>query len=253
MKNTRLVLSVFWRSFFIQALWNFERMQNIGFAFGILPILRSIYPDPAKRKEALLRHLNFFNTHPCMVNLIFGMIASLERGIAEGKPMKPQQLDIIKNNVAGPLAAIGDTFFWATWRPFSVLIAVSAALFLFKFGSSSSGFIVPLLFVIMYNIIPLPFRYWSLKVSHLMHEKIVEVIASLEFQYVVDIVKLMSMLILAAAFIFYFFTYARGFFYMLVFAGVFLLSVLFGCFRFSSTLLFFCVVALSVIIAFIKG
>jgi len=252
MKNTKTILSVFWRSFFIQALWNFERMQNIGFAFGMLPILKSIYPDPVRRRAALLRHMNFFNTHPYMASLIFGMVASLEQDIAEGKPLDPGQIDILKNNMAGPLAAIGDTFFWATWRPFSVLIAISAALLMLKFGGIS-GFLVPLVFIIIYNIVPLPFRYWSLKASYRMHEKIVEIIVSLEFQYVVDIVKLVSMLVLAGAFIFYFFTYAGNLSHMLVFAGVFLLSVVLGCFRISSTLLFFGVIALSVILVYIKG
>ncbi len=253
MKSNRVLFSVFWRSFFIQALWNFERLQNIGFAYGMLPILRSLYPDPQKRREALLRHTNYFNTHPYMVNLIFGMVASLEQDVAEGKTPNPEQITIFKNNMAGPLAAIGDTFFWATWRPFSVLVAVSTALFLFRYGSFSSGLIVPLLFILIYNIVPLSFRYWSLRVSYHMHKKIVEIIASLEFQYVVDIVKLVSMLVLGIAFIFYFFNYGSSVFYMVVIAGVFLLSVLFGCFRFSSTLMFFGVIALSVLLAYLKG
>ena len=253
MKETKMLLSVLWRSFFIQSLWNFERMQNIGFVFCLLPLLRKIYPDPAKRREVLVRHMNFFNTHPYMSNIIFGMVASLEQDIADGKPMQAEQLSILKNNMAGPLAAIGDTFFWATWRPFSVLVSICAALFLIRFGNGAHGFIVPLLFVFVYNIVPLPFRYWSLKVSHRMHETIVEIIASLEFQYVVDVVKLVSILVLAVAFVFYVFTYAKTFYDTLVFAAVFILSVTLGCFRVSSTLLFFGVIALSIILVYIKG
>jgi hypothetical protein len=160
---------------------------------------------------------------------------------------------VLKNNTAGPLAAIGDTFFWATWRPFSVLVAVSTALYLLKFGGLAGGLVVPLLFILVYNIVPLSFRYWSLRVSYHMHKKIVEIIASLEFQYVIDIVKLVSMLVLAIAFLFYFFNYASNLFTMLVFGGVFVLSVTLGCFRLSSTLLFFGVMALSIILVYIKG
>jgi mannose/fructose/N-acetylgalactosamine-specific phosphotransferase system component IID len=251
MKNTRVLLSVLWRSFFVQALWNFERLQNIGFVFGIFPIIKNLYPDPEKRKEALLRHINFFNTNPYMVNMIFGMVASMEKDIADGKNVDPGQLNILKNNMAGPLAAIGDTFFWATWRPFSVLVAVSAALFLLKYDNLFNGLIVPALFIFVYNVVALPFRYWSFKVSYHMHEKIVEIIASLEFQFVVDIVKLVSILALAISFIFYFFTYATTFLHMLLFAVVFILSVFFGCFRFSSTLMFFGVIILSIILAYL--
>jgi mannose/fructose/N-acetylgalactosamine-specific phosphotransferase system component IID len=177
----------------------------------------------------------------------------MEQDISEEKAMKPEQISILKNNIAGPLAAIGDTFFWATWRPFIVLIAISVSLFLLKFGNYSSGFIVPLIFILIYNIIPLPFRYWSLRTSYRMHEKIVEIIAGLEFQYVVRLVKSISTLVLAAAFIFYFFNYAIKLFNIIVFAGIFLLSIIFGCFRFSSTLLFFGVITLSIILVYLKG
>ena len=33
-------LQAFLRSFFLQALWNFERMQNVGFAFSVEPLLK---------------------------------------------------------------------------------------------------------------------------------------------------------------------------------------------------------------------
>ncbi|MGA2090005.1 MAG: PTS system mannose/fructose/sorbose family transporter subunit IID, partial [Endomicrobiales bacterium] len=46
--------SVFLRSFALQAVWNFERMQNVGFAYALMPVLNVLYPDPAKRSEALL-------------------------------------------------------------------------------------------------------------------------------------------------------------------------------------------------------
>jgi len=253
MKSNRVILSVFFRSFFLQALWNFERLQNVGFAYGMLPILRVLYPDPGKRKDALIRHLNYFNTHPYMVSIIFGLSASLEQDIADGKPVEGEQLSILKNNLAGPLAAIGDTFFWATWRPFSVLLAISVALLLLKYGSFSGGLIVPALFLVIYNVLPLPFRYWSLRASYRMHEKIVEIIASLEFQSVVDIVKLISILVLAAAFVFYFFNYAGTFLYKLLLLAVFMLGAILGSFRISTTLVFFGVIILSVVLAYIKG
>lgn len=33
-------LRVFWRSQFLQASWNFERMQNIGWAYAMIPALK---------------------------------------------------------------------------------------------------------------------------------------------------------------------------------------------------------------------
>ena len=241
------------RSYFIQALWNFEKMQNIGFAYGILPFLRHLYPDPNERKTALLRHINFFNTNPYMVSMIFGMAASFEEDIKNDKSIQPEQVNILKNNMAGPLAAIGDTFFWATWRPFSVLIAIGAAFILFKTKIQVTELIIPAIFIFVYNVVPVPFRYWSLIVSYKLRNNIIELIASLEFQYIVDVVKMVSIVVFGLVFVFYFFSYAGTFFQMGIFLTIFLLSVLFGCFRFSATLMFFGVIALSVILAYLRG
>ncbi len=41
--KTLAEIQVFIRSFFVQALWNYERMQNIGFAFAVEPFLRRAY------------------------------------------------------------------------------------------------------------------------------------------------------------------------------------------------------------------
>ena len=47
---------IFLRTFFLQALWNFERLQNVGFLYILYPVFKSLYKDKEKRKEALLRH-----------------------------------------------------------------------------------------------------------------------------------------------------------------------------------------------------
>ena len=51
---------MFFKSFFLQALWNFERLQNIGFLFVLKPFVDKVYPDRERRKEALIRHTGFF-------------------------------------------------------------------------------------------------------------------------------------------------------------------------------------------------
>lgn len=38
-------------------------MQGLGFAHAMCPIIRRLYPDDVeKRKEALERHMNYYNT-----------------------------------------------------------------------------------------------------------------------------------------------------------------------------------------------
>ena len=52
------IRSIFWRSGFLQASWNFERMQALGFAFQMVPAIKKLYPDKnsPERKAAIKRH-----------------------------------------------------------------------------------------------------------------------------------------------------------------------------------------------------
>ena len=37
--------SIFIRSGLLQGSWNFERMQNLGYAFQMLPAIEKLYPE----------------------------------------------------------------------------------------------------------------------------------------------------------------------------------------------------------------
>lgn len=43
--QTKDFISIFWRSGFEQASWNYERMQNLGFAFILSPAIKRLYPE----------------------------------------------------------------------------------------------------------------------------------------------------------------------------------------------------------------
>ena len=53
---------VFFRSFFLQASWNPQGMQNLGLAYALYPALKKLYPEPEAQSAAVRRHLAFFNT-----------------------------------------------------------------------------------------------------------------------------------------------------------------------------------------------
>ena len=61
------VSQFFWRSWAIQASWNYERQMNMGFLYGMVPTLDRLYPDEsdpkqlAAKKEAYHRHMAFYN------------------------------------------------------------------------------------------------------------------------------------------------------------------------------------------------
>ncbi len=54
----------FWRTFPLQACFCYERMQNVGFAYMMIPALKKLYKDKKDISEALKRHLVIFNTTP---------------------------------------------------------------------------------------------------------------------------------------------------------------------------------------------
>lgn len=112
------------RSFMIQALWNFEKMQSLGWAWTVQPALRKFYPDRQARLEALKRHMEFFNTHPYVAGPILGTAMRTERdALLKGENPGPA-VAAVRLGMMGPLAALGDVFFWATLRPLAALAAV---------------------------------------------------------------------------------------------------------------------------------
>ena len=42
--NFKKFWQFFWRSWAIQASWNYERQMNMGFLYGIVPTLDRLYP-----------------------------------------------------------------------------------------------------------------------------------------------------------------------------------------------------------------
>lgn len=144
---------VFVRSFCIQGTWNFERMQNLGFCYAILPALKNIYRREEDLKEAVKRHLEFFNTHPYMASPIIGAAVCMEEEISNGV-LKGDDVKTMKTGVMGSYGAIGDSFFWGALKPFSALAAVSAAFF----GTA----VAPFLFLLIYNVLHLSMRFFGL-------------------------------------------------------------------------------------------
>lgn len=120
---------VFWRCLFLQAAWNRRGMQNLGFAYAIEPALRALYPDSSRREEALARHLQFFNCHPYMAAAIVGGTIHHEEKVAAGAEPGGKPL-MYKQTLQGPLAALGDGFFWTALRPFFGALAALGALLL---------------------------------------------------------------------------------------------------------------------------
>ena len=143
----------FLRSYFLLASFNYERMQNGGWCYSIIPAIKKLYKDPQDRADALKRHLEFYNTHPYVSAPVMGVTLALEEERANGAEINNQAIQGVKVGMMGPLAGVGDPVFWFTLRP--ILGALGASLAL---GGSIVG---PLLFFFAWNIIRMAFIWYT--------------------------------------------------------------------------------------------
>ena len=71
--------SVMLRSQFLQGSWNYERMQNGGWAYSLIPALKKLYPNKDDAAAALKRHLEFFKYSPIYCSTDFRSNSCLGR------------------------------------------------------------------------------------------------------------------------------------------------------------------------------
>lgn len=146
-------LSVALRSTFLQGSWNYERMQNGGWCYSIIPAIKKLYKTEEDRAAALKRHLEFYNTHPYVSAPVMGVTLALEEERANGMPVDDQTVQGVKVGMMGPLAGVGDPVFWFTVRP--ILGALGASLAL------SGSIVGPLLFFVVWNLIRIAFLWYT--------------------------------------------------------------------------------------------
>lgn len=152
----------FWRTFPLQACFCYERMQNVGFAYQMVPALKKLYPDKEEASKALKRHLAIFNTTPCVVPFITGASIAMEEKFKKarenGEECDEESINAVKTALMGLLAGIGDSFFWGTLRIIAAGIGASLA--------AQGSILGAVLFFLMYNIPQLFVRYQGLKLGY---------------------------------------------------------------------------------------
>ena len=146
-------ISVCWRSTFLQGSWNYERMQNGGFCYAMIPAIKRLYSTKEDQAAALKRHLEFFNTQPYVGAPILGVTMALEEDRANGAPVDDAAIQGVKVGMMGPLAGVGDPIFWFTVRPILGALAASFAM--------SGNILGPILFFVLWNVIRYAFLWYT--------------------------------------------------------------------------------------------
>ena len=146
---------MFGRALMYGASWNYERMQNLGFLYMMVPALKKIYNNTPAMAEAMKRHLEFFNTHQSTAPFIGGVAAAMEE--SEGNE-GGRAISGIKVGLMGPLAGIGDSLIWLTLVPICFSIGASY--------SAEGGLLGVFIALALINIINVPLKYFGLKFGY---------------------------------------------------------------------------------------
>ena len=159
-------LKVCLRSTFWQASWNYERMQNGGYAFAMIPAIKKLYKEKADQIAALKRHMEFFNTHPYVASPIVGVTLALEQEKANGAAVDDAAIQGVKVGMMGPLAGIGDPVFWFTLRPILGAMCASIAM--------DGNMLGPIMFFLLWNILRFGFMWYTQEFGYKVGSQITE-------------------------------------------------------------------------------
>ena len=183
-------LAVAWRSTFLQGSWNYERMQNGGWCFAMIPAIKKLYTNKEDQKAALKRHLEFFNTHPYLASPILGVTLALEEERANGAKVDDAAIQGVKVGMMGPLAGVGDPVFWFTVRPMLGALGASLAM-----GGSILG---PILFFVLWNVIRWAFMWYTQEFGYKAGSKISEDLSGGLLQKVTKTASILGMFVLGS-------------------------------------------------------
>jgi PTS system mannose-specific IID component len=125
----RVRRGAWWRwLFFLHASYNYERMQGLGFAHAMRPVIEYLYPDRPERAAALQRHLVFFNSEPQFGALVPAVIVAMEEERASGADVSEKAINGVKGSLMGPLAGVGDSLIQGLITPLLLSLGITLAM-----------------------------------------------------------------------------------------------------------------------------
>ena len=177
----------------LQASWNFERLQNVGFTAAIFNMLARHYgKDRENLEKAVKRHMNFFNTHIFFSSAVLGVMARMEEELPDTVPEeKERDIENTKMGIMGPLAAIGDSLFWSGLKPFALLLG-SGIIFLSGY-TMQAWFAAALAALAVYNLPRMFIKYYLLFKSYYDYRELFVFIQKVKFQDIMKSIKIIGL------------------------------------------------------------
>lgn len=157
--SKRELLSAMLRWMFFQtSCWSWERMQNVAWCWHLIPLLKRFYPKPEDFRNALKRHLVFYNTEPTLSQAVSGVVISLEEQRAAGVDIPDETINAVKTGLMGPLAAIGDSL---------LASATNAVLLSIGMGIALQGNILgPIIFFVAWTAIIIALSWYLINAGY---------------------------------------------------------------------------------------
>lgn len=152
--DKKTLTKIYWRSYQLEADFTSERYQGTGFAYSMIPAIKKLYHTEEEQREALARHVEFFNTTPTVVTLVTGIACAMEEERAVNGSVTGVAISNIKVALMGPLAGIGDAIFWGSYRIICASIACQMGV--------TGNILAPIVFLVLFNIPNVLIHYYGL-------------------------------------------------------------------------------------------
>ena len=135
--------------------WTYYKQMNIAFCLMMAKMLKKIYHDNEEGyREALVRHMAFFNITVQFAPFVGGIALSMEERIARGEA-DPEFVNEVKAALMGPLSGVGDAIFLSTLRVLAAGIGISLC--------QAGSWLGPIAFLLIYNIPGFWLRIWGIQ------------------------------------------------------------------------------------------
>ncbi len=155
----KILKSMFIRSHLTFLSFNMTKMEANGFTVTMQPAIEAIYgEDTEGKKEAYVRHQNFFNTHAVPFAFIAGLSYAMEKEHKENGSVPAQTIDSIKASLMGPTAGMFDSLFFNCLRIIAAGIAIGLC--------AAGNFLGIPIFILLYGCTQSIAKYIFLKLGY---------------------------------------------------------------------------------------
>lgn len=164
------LVKLHFRMHMIGCSWNYYNQSGNGFCWAMLPLLRKLYKEGTPEMAAATqREQMLYNTTPQCHPFIMGIAMSMEETVAVDPSFDASAISNLKTSLMGPLAGIGDSFFWGTFKVLTATIGVSFA--------TQGNVLAPIIAFLIYNIPAQLVRWFGLNWGYKAGEKTLATLA----------------------------------------------------------------------------